>query len=85
MIVALRNASKQERSAILKVVRRKNKSKADVTLVTDFVHRSDGLTYARNQMFDLADEARELLSLLADSPSRQSLEDIVDYIVARNI
>ncbi len=85
LIVALRDATKKERSAILKIVRSKKKTKADVKIVTDFVHQGAGLDYARQRMYDFADEARELLIGLDDTPSRQSLADIVDYIVARNI
>ncbi|NNE33998.1 MAG: polyprenyl synthetase family protein [Rhodothermales bacterium] len=83
LIFALRNADKKERKAVLKIVRRKKKSQNDLKTVTEFVRREGGLEYASRQMYDLADEARELLYGLDDSPARQSLDDIVEYIVAR--
>lgn len=85
LIVALRNADAQERKAILKIVKRKKKSRGDVAAVIDFVKQGAGLKYAQEQMYQLADEARELLSALDDTTARRSLEDMVEYIVARKI
>lgn len=85
LIVALREATEAERKRIMSIVRKKKKSRADVTGVTDFVKSKGGLEYSRSVMYDLADEARELLTCLDASSARSSLESLVDYIVARKI
>ncbi|MEM1043384.1 MAG: polyprenyl synthetase family protein [Bacteroidota bacterium] len=83
LIVALRTADERERKAILKIVRKKKKSREDIRTVGDFVRRQGGLGYARQKMQALANEAAEALGSFPPTPARDALMDLAAYVVAR--
>ncbi len=83
LIVALRTADARERKAILKIVRRKKKTREDIRTVGEFVQRHGGLAYARQKMQTLADEATVALAAFPPTPARDALMDLAAYVVAR--
>ncbi len=83
LIVALREADAAERKAVLKIVRQRKKSRADIRTVGDFVRTRGGLAYARQTMQALADEAAALLRAFPPTEARDALLDLTAYVVAR--
>ena len=83
LIVALREADDRERKRILKIVKQKKKSRADVFAVSQFVQAHGGLAYARQKMRALADEAAETLMTFPPTPARDALLDLAAFVVAR--
>lgn len=83
LIVALREAQPAERKRMLRIVRQKRKSRADVREVAAFVHRHGGTDYAREKMQSLAAEAAERLAAFPPTPARDALLDLAAYVVAR--
>jgi octaprenyl-diphosphate synthase len=83
LIHALSKAPSVERRRIMRIVRRKNKSTVDVREVASWVESNEGLSYARDRMFDLAREALALLDPIPDSPSKTSLQQLVAFTVLR--
>ncbi len=83
LIYALRNADASDRRAILAIVRKKKKSRADVRQVSRFVEAAGGLEYARMKMAEVAAEAREMLRTFPPTEARDALIGLVDYTVAR--
>lgn len=83
LIYALRSATPSERRSILKLIRKKKKSGEDVQTVLAFARDRGGITYARERMFALANEARGLLRSLPATEARNALELLVDYTVQR--
>lgn len=84
LIYALRETDAAQRKAIMKVVRKKKKSRADIRHVSAFVHEQGGIAYARDKMRQLAAEARDLLATFPASPARSAMVDLVDYTVQRS-
>ncbi len=83
LIYALKQADRRERRGLMKIIRKKKKSRADVRAVAAFVEQHGGLAYARSRMHALADEARALLDAFPSSDARTALFDLIDYVVVR--
>ncbi len=83
LIVALREADERERRAVLKIVRKRRKSRDEVRAVGDFVRQKGGLRYARRKMQALAAEAADALAAFPPTDARDALLDLTAYVVAR--
>lgn len=83
LIHALEQAGKSERRRILRMVRKKKKSRADVREIARFAQDAGGTAYARAKMQALAGEAREILLTFPPTPARDALLDLADYTVQR--
>ncbi len=83
LIYALKQASKDDHKRIMRIVRKKKKSKQDIREVAEFVTVQGGITYAKNKMNAHADEARAILLDFPDSPAREAMLDLVDFTVLR--
>lgn len=83
LIFALNHASKQERNWLINSVKRHNKDKKRVKEVIAYVKASGGLEYATSKMHAFKQEALQLLQTYPDSPYRQALDLMVNYVVDR--
>ena len=83
LIFSLREAPADERRRILRIVKKKSKSRADIRTVSRFVHERGGIEYAREQMQELAISARATLLEFQDSEARAAMLQLVDYTVQR--
>ncbi len=83
LIYALREADKPERRHILRIVRKKKKSRPDIREVSRFVEDRGGIAYARSRMKQFAEEARLLLTGFPDSDARDALIALTDYTISR--
>jgi octaprenyl-diphosphate synthase len=83
LIYALNNASKKERDWLITSVKRYNTDKKRVREVIAYVKSSGGLEYAIAKMHAFKKEALDMLQSYPDSPYRQALELMVNYVVDR--
>lgn len=83
LIYALNNASKQDRTWLINSVKRHNKDKKRVKEVISYVKDSGGLEYAISKMHEFKKEALKMLQSYPDSPYKQALELMVNYVVDR--
>ncbi len=83
LIYALRHAEPGERRRIMKIVRKKKKSRRDVRAVAAFVEERGGLAYARDRMETYAAEARRLLCTFPPTAARDAMTDLIDFTVMR--
>ncbi|WP_457653413.1 polyprenyl synthetase family protein [Rhodocaloribacter sp.] len=83
LIFALRESGREDRKRILRIVRKKKKSRADIRTVGAFVEEKGGIAYARRRMTELAREARDLLAAFPPTEARDALIDLTDYTVRR--
>lgn len=84
LIHALREASRRDRRRILKIVRKKKKSRSDIRDVARFVDERGGIAYAREKMNECATEARDLLLTFPPTQAREAMIDLVNYTVSRS-
>ncbi len=83
LIYALSQASKKERSWMIDTVKKHNRSKKRVRQLIEMVKEKGGLDYAVSKMLEYRDEALAILSQYPDSPYKESLETMVNYVVDR--
>ncbi|MEM1327514.1 MAG: polyprenyl synthetase family protein [Bacteroidota bacterium] len=83
LIYALNHATKSERRHIINLIKRHNENPKKVGEVIDFVWKSGGIQYTEKRMNEFRSEAFELLHKLPLSPARESLEDLVNFVVER--
>lgn len=83
LIYALNNSSWLERRRIINIVKNHNDDPKKVAEVISFVFEKGGITYAEGVMHQYKDKALDLLKKIPDSPSKQSLVQLVNYSIER--
>lgn len=85
LIYALNQASEKDRKWLIKSVKNHNKDRKRVRAVIDYVKASGGLQYAERRMLEFRDQALEILTPYPQSPYKEALELMVNYVVDRKI
>lgn len=83
LIYALNNAPEKDRKWLINSVKNHNKNKKRVKEVIAFVTEKGGLEYAIKKMKAYQKEALEILQSYPDSPYKDSLELMVNYVIER--
>ncbi|MCL4113815.1 UNVERIFIED_CONTAM: hypothetical protein GTU68_037540 [Idotea baltica] len=83
LIHVLNKATWAERRKVINTVRRHNTNKEKVNWVINYVKENGGLEYSTQVMNRYLEEAMALLDEFPDSPSKQSLRDLVEFSVKR--
>lgn len=83
IIHVLKNASSSDNKHILSIVKRNNKNKKKVQEVIDFVIANGGLDYTSKKMHEYCQKALDLIKDIPDSEAKQSMVELVNYVVAR--
>ena len=83
LIYALNNASEKDKRWLINSVKNHNKNKKWVKEVIDFVKTNGGLEYAVAQMKDYQQQALSLLQEYPETPYKESLELMVNYVIDR--
>ncbi|TDM00137.1 MAG: polyprenyl synthetase [Flavobacteriaceae bacterium] len=83
LIFALNSSSEKEKKWILDIIKNHNKNKTKVKSLIEFVKEKGGLSYAQKKMTLFRDQALEMLSPFEDSPEKQSLIQMVNYVIER--
>tara|TARA_R110002049_G_scaffold27897_1_gene95580 strand:- start:1021 stop:1998 length:978 start_codon:yes stop_codon:yes gene_type:complete len=83
LIYALNNASEKDKRWLINSVKNHNKDKKRVKEVIDFVKTNGGLEYAVAQMKDYQQQALSLLQEYPETPYKESLELMVNYVIDR--
>lgn len=83
LIYALNQADAKTKKWLINTVKRHNKDRKRVNQLVDMVKQMGGIAYATTVMHRYRDEALELLFAYPKSPSRDSLEQLINYTVER--
>lgn len=84
LIHLLNNSTSREKKKILRLVRKAPNDSNAVKEVMNLILEGPGMDYARAQMAHFRNEAIEMLDGFSDSPSKQSLIDLLDFTINRN-
>lgn len=85
LIYALNNCTKKEKSWVINSVKNHNKDKTRVKEVIQFVKYKNGLLYAEEKMIVFQQEALLLLQDFPQSPYKDALILMVNYVIERKI
>lgn len=83
LIYLLNHAERSEKRKVVNIVKNHNTNPEKVRLVIDLVNRSGGIEYARKKMKKYHDEALSILNEFPDSPSKNSLRELVNFTIER--
>lgn len=83
LIYALNNSSWLEKRRIINIVKNHNDDPKKVAEVVSFVIEKGGLKYAEKVMYEYKEKSLKLMESVADSPSKQSLIQLVNYSIER--
>lgn len=83
LIYALNQAPKDKRRWLINSVKNHNTDKKRVREVINYVKETGGLDYAVTKMKDFQQQAMELIKPYPDSPYKDSLVLMVDYVIDR--
>ena len=83
LIPALNQVGSSEKSRILKIVRKRTKTSADLREVRDFVEAQGGFTYAETVMHEYVEKAIGQLANYPESEVKTALIVYVNYISSR--
>jgi octaprenyl-diphosphate synthase len=83
LIHVLNNCTSKEKSWIINSIKNHNKDKKRVREVIAFVKSQNGLAYAENRMAEFQQQALLLLQNYPDSPYKEALVLMVNYVIER--
>ena len=83
LIHALNHTDKRTKKHIIKSIKKKSTDPRVVQEVISFVKDSGGLQYASQVMHQYKDQARALLQGFPDTVARQSMLQLVDFVIDR--
>ena len=85
LIYTLNNCSSKEKSWLINSIKKHNKNKKRVKEVIVFVKENGGIEYTTNKMHDYKNKALAILENYPTSPYKDSLLQMIDYVVERKI
>ena len=83
LIYSLSQTETTEKRRILRMIKQNSESKATFNAVYALILEKGGLDYAHQKMIAYRNEAFAILHEFPDSPSRQSLEQLVYFVTDR--
>jgi len=83
LIYTLNHCSKKERSWLINSVKNHNKDKERVKMVIEFVKQHGGIEYTNMKMKEFQEAAIDILNTYPDSPYKESLLSMVNYVIDR--
>lgn len=83
LIYTLNHCSKKERRWLINSVKNHNKDKARVKMVIEFVKDNGGIEYTYSKMKEYQEKALNILHTYPESPYKESLKTMVNYVIER--
>ena len=83
LIYTLNNCSKKERRWLINSVKNHNKDKERVKEVIEFVKQNGGIEYTETKMKEYQEAAIRILDVYPESPFKESLLTMVNYVIDR--
>ena len=83
LIYDLQNCTTTEKRHIIKKLRKKEKSDADINQLMQFVKEHGGLEYAQKAMIEFVEKCKSILEQTPDNEAHKSLSDLIDFTISR--
>ncbi len=83
LIYALNNCTWSEKRKMINIIKNHNDDPIKVAEVVSFVHQKGGIDYAEKVMQQFKEKSLSCLETVKDSPSKQSLIQLVNYSIER--
>jgi len=83
LIYTLQHADRETRRKIIYIIKNKSTDRRKVAEVINLVQQSGGIGYAAGKMKEYQQEAIQILPHYPDTPARQAMEELVNYVIER--
>lgn len=83
LIYTLQNCDKSLKRKIIYIVKNQNTDKQKVNEVIGYVQQSGGIEYATEKMKDYQQKAIQMLDKYPDTPAKEALIELVNYVIER--
>ncbi len=83
LIYTLQHADRETRRKIIYIIKNKSTDRRKVAEVINLVQQSGGIGYAAGKMKEYQQEAIQILHHYPDTPARQAMEELVNYVIER--
>jgi octaprenyl-diphosphate synthase len=83
LIYALNQAGNSDKKHIINLIKNKSEKRQSVDEVIQFVLKNGGFDYAKKQMELYKLKAEDILKTMPDNSSRQSLFDLLNFVIER--
>jgi octaprenyl-diphosphate synthase len=84
LIYSLENAPEDKRNLIKSIIDKKDFTKANISLITEFARTNGGIDYAMKVMDEFKNKAIDELSIFKDCDEKQALITCAEYAALRN-
>ena len=85
VIYALQQAQSGDRDLMIKIIQDQGFSEADFKTLTDLLEKYGGLTYTQKMAATYLDTAKKALTVFDSSPTKETMMDIAEYVLARDV
>lgn len=85
LIYLINNSSYLDRRKIINTIKNNSDDPAKVAELMEKVHERGGIEYARQHMIAYKDQSLSMLDSLPDVPARNSLKQLIEFTVERNM
>jgi len=83
LIYTLQHADLAMKRRIIYIVKNNSTDRNKVNEVIAYVQKSGGIAYAEGKMMQYKEEALQILHTYPDTPARQAMEELVNYVIDR--
>ena len=83
-IIAIKGLASDESGRLLEILKAENNSQDEIDEAVEILTNCGAIEYARNLALESVGQAKEVLEILDDSPSKQILSDIADFVLERS-
>ncbi len=83
LIYAINHANEKDKKWLIQSIKKHNKNKKRVQEVIAFVKKSGGIEYTIQKMKAYQNKALQIISKYPDSPAKESLIEMINYVIER--
>ncbi len=83
LIYTLQHADTATKRKIIYIVKNNSTDRSKVNEVIAYVQKSGGIGYAEEKMKQYKEDALQILHTYPDTPARQAMEELVNYVIDR--
>jgi octaprenyl-diphosphate synthase len=83
LIYSLRESANSEKRKILKIIKKRDKTSADINEVIKFANEKGGIDYTEQMMNHYRDKATDIINTYPESDVKKALLEYVKYVIER--
>ncbi len=83
LIYALKQVPEKQADRIIKKIKKGKTEKSEIKEIIEFTHEKGGIEYAESIAKEYSEKAKDCLNILEDSPAKESLIKLAEFVITR--